>query len=165
MHACFNTRTISPQSVPCTRTSAAVRSYGKTSNEFAVNSGVHQGYVLVPTLFNLCFNVAIHMAVEDSQLHGRGVREAYLQDTKLVGNRRKLHPETVISDLEYADDITLVDESWDDLKAMLDAASVRCRDVGLTISCRETRTLAVLPPSDSYQRPESIHLSPDDIPA
>ena len=38
----------------------------------------------------------------------------------LVENRRKLQHEAIISDLEYADDMTMVTESWDDLKSMLD---------------------------------------------
>ena len=47
---------------------------------------------------------------------------AHRHDAKLVGNHRKLHLETVVSDL------ALVAESWDDCKAMLDAVAVRCRD-------------------------------------
>ena len=45
-------------------------------------------------------------------------------------------------------------ESWDDLKA---------RDLGVTINCRKTNTLAELP-SDFYSWPESLHLFPDDNP-
>ena len=57
--------------------------------------------------------------MEDGQLQGGGVRVAHLHGAQLVGNCRKLHLETMISDLEYADDMVLVAESWDDLKAML----------------------------------------------
>ena len=60
---------------------AAIRCYGKTSDEFAVTSGVRQG-VLAPTLFNLYFNVAIRMALENGQLKGRGVRVAYLHGAR-----------------------------------------------------------------------------------
>ena len=44
---------------------AAVRSYGKTSDEFAITSGVHQGCVVALTFFNLYFDVSIHMALKD----------------------------------------------------------------------------------------------------
>ena len=43
---------------------AAVRAYGKTSDKFPVTCGVRQGCVLAPTLFNLYFDVAIHMALD-----------------------------------------------------------------------------------------------------
>ena len=123
----------------------AIRCYGKTSDEFAITSGVRQGCVLAPTLCNLYFDVAIRMALENGQPKGRGVRVAYLHGVKLVGNRRKLQHEAIISDLEYTDDMTLVADSWDDLKSMLDDVSMWCRELGLTISCSKTKTLAELP--------------------
>ena len=124
---------------------AAIRCYRETSDEFAITSGVCQACVLTPTVFNLYFDVAIHMALENGKLKGRSVKAAYFHGVKLVGNRRKLQHEAIISDLEYADDIALVAVSWDDLKSMLDDMSIRCRDLGLTISCGKTKTLAVLP--------------------
>ena len=142
---------------------AAIRCYGKTSDEFAIISGVRQGCVLAPTLFNLYYDVAICMALENSQPKGKGVRVAYLQGAKLVGNRRKLQHEAIISDLEYADDMALVTESWDDLKSILDDVSIWRRDLGLTISCSKTKTLSVLP-SDIYPKPVPINLFPYDDP-
>ena len=86
---------------------------------------------------------------------------------KLVGNCRKLQHEAIISDLEYADDMALVAESWDDLKSMLDDVSLHCRDLGLTISCSKTKTLAVLPSDlypELYPEPVPINLFHDDDP-
>ena len=40
---------------------AAVRAYGKLSDKFSVTSGIRQGCVLAPTLFNFYFDVAIRM--------------------------------------------------------------------------------------------------------
>ena len=142
---------------------AAIRCYGKTSDEFVITIGVCQGCVLAPMLFNLYFDVAICMALENDHPKGRGVRVTYLHGAKLVGNRRKLKHEDIISDLEYAVDMALVVESWDDLKSMLNGVSMQCRDLGLTISCSKTKTLAVLP-SDLYPKPVPINLFPDDDP-
>ena len=75
-------------------------------------------------------------------------------------NRRKLQHEAIISDLEYADDTTLVTESWDDLKSMLDDVSLHCRDLGLMISCSKTTVL----PSELYPKPVSVNLFPDHDP-
>ena len=47
---------------------AAVRAYGKLLDMFSVTSGVHQGCVLAPTLFNFYFDVAIRMALHGGAL-------------------------------------------------------------------------------------------------
>ena len=65
---------------------AAVRAYGKLSDKFSVTSGVRQGCVLAPTLFNFYFDVAIRMALEEHRQQGSGIRVAYLLDADLVGN-------------------------------------------------------------------------------
>ena len=142
---------------------ATIRCYGKTSDEFAVTSGVRQGCVLAPTLFNLYYAVATRMALENGQPKGSSVGVAYLHGAKLVDNCKKLQHDAIISDLEYANDMALVAESWDDLNSMLDDVSIRCRDLGLTISCSKTKTLAVLP-SHLYPKPVLINLFPNDDP-
>ena len=60
------------------------RCYGKTSDEFAVSSGVFQGCVLASTLLNLYFDVDIRMALENSQPRGRGMRVAYFHGANLL---------------------------------------------------------------------------------
>ena len=142
---------------------AAIRCYGKTSDEFAITSNAQQVCVLTPTFSNLYFDVAICMALENGQQKGRGVKVAYLCGAKLVGKCRKLQHEAIISDSEYTDDMALVAESWDDHKSIVDDVSMRCRDLRLTISCSKTKTLAVLL-SDHYSKPVPINLFPEDDP-
>ena len=101
--------------------------------------------MLAPMLFHLYFDLVIHMALKNGQPKGRGTGVAYLHDANLVGNCRKLQHEDIISDLEYADNMALAAGSWDDLKSMLNDVSIRCGDIGFTISCSKTKTLAVLP--------------------
>ena len=146
---------------------AAVRAYGKVSEEFEVTSGVRQGCVLAPTLFNMYFDAVIHMALEQHRSLGRGIVMLYQPEGMLVGNRR-FNCRTLISDLEYADDMTLVAASWEDLKAMLQSLDEKCQQMGLTISTKKTKTMAVLPSGDSvreqFPRPEAITLRPDSDP-
>ena len=97
------------------------------------------------------------------QMMNRGIGVAYLHDTKLVGNRRKLQLETLVTDLEYADEMALLADSWDDLEAMLTSLSTHCRNLGLSISCAKTKIMAVLP-SDTCTQPVPIHLFPDQPP-
>ena len=142
---------------------ASVRAYGKTSREFSVSAGVRQGCILAPTLFNIYFDVVIRMALEEHQRRGRGVRMAYLHEGKLIGNRKKLQWETLVSDLEYADDMVLLADGWEDLRAMLESLEARCMDLGLTISYKKTKLLAVLP-SDSYPKPSPVRLRSEEDP-
>ena len=86
----------------------AVRAYGKTFDEFAV-----QGHVLL--LFNLNFDVDIYVAPKDHQMQVRGVPTAFLHNDKLVNDQKKLHLETIITDLDYTDDTAVVADSWDNL--------------------------------------------------
>ena len=113
--------------------------------------------MLAPTLFNLYSGVATRMAMDDHQMQGRGVSMAYLHDSKLVGNRKTLQLETIIADLEYADDMALVADSWDHLKAMLDTVAECCRGLGFSISCKMTKTMAILP--DLFSMPEPVYPS------
>ena len=77
---------------------AAVRAYGKTSDMFSVTSGVHQDCVLAPTLFNFYFDTTIHMALDVHRQEERGIKVAYLLDADLMGNRRSLKLETLVTD-------------------------------------------------------------------
>ena len=133
-----------------------------------VSTGVRQGSVLAPTLFNMYFDAVIHMAVEEHRRQGRGVVMLYQPETKLVGNIA-FSCETQLSDLECTDDMTLVAASWEDLKDMLQSLDEKCQLMGLTISTKKTKTCAVLPPGDTggeqYPEPEPItlHIRSDPI--
>ena len=141
---------------------AAVRAYGKLSDKFCVTSGVRQGCVLAPTLFKFYFDVAIRMALEEHRQQRSGIRVAYLLDADLVGNRRILKLETLVTDLEYADNMALLANNWSDLTVMLDSLSTCCKKLDLTISCKKTKSLAVLPPDDPASRnPVPLHLFPE----
>ena len=71
---------------------------------------------------------------------------AYLHNADLVGNRRILKLETLVTDLEYANDMAFLADNWSDLTTMLDSLSTSCRKLGLTISCKKTKSHDVLPP-------------------
>ena len=142
---------------------AAVRAYGKTSDKFPVTGSVQQGSVLPPTLFNFYFDITIHVALDELRSQGKGIKVAYLLDADLVGNRKILKFESLVSDLEYANDMALFADNWSDLTIMLESLSNCCQKLGLTISCKKTESLAVLPPEHpQIQSPLPIHLMPGD---
>ena len=140
---------------------AAVRAYGQTSERFPVTRGVRQGCVLAPTLFNFYFDAAIHMALDHHRQASRGIQVAYLLDGELVGNRKALRLETLITDLEYADDMALLANTWSDKTSMLESLSSCCKRLGLNISCKKTKSLAVQPQGrPDITPPQPIHLVP-----
>ena len=138
-------------------TSAAVRSYGEISDPFSVSVGVKQGCVLAPTLFNLFFDVMIWLTITDNH---SGVRMSYLLDADLVGNKKKLTSNVSVSDLEYADDMALISDSFDVLTTLLEFLDSTCRLMGLSINYKKTKLLSVLP-KDGSQSPSPILLHPD----
>ena len=143
-------------------TRGAIRAYGKVSEEFSIKNGVRQGDVLAPTLFNLFFNAIISMAL--ARHPDCGLKVMYNQDTELVGNRRKLSRELHLQDLEYADDMALVSDSMDLLEELLQAMEVSCSEMGLTISSKKTKILAVHPADRPSQPPRDVPLRPADDP-
>ena len=138
---------------------AAVRAYGKTSDMFSVTSGVHQGCVLAPTLFNFNFDASIHMALDVHRREEIGIKVAYVLDAYIVGNRRSLKLETLLTDLEYADDMALLADNRVGLTTMMDSLATTCKKLGLTISCKKIRTHAVLT-KPGAQSPAPVQLVP-----
>jgi len=63
----------------------------------------------------------------------------------LVGSRKKMREEVSIQDLEYADDMTLVSDSMDVLEELLRILHTTCLGMGLSISCKKFKILAVCP--------------------
>ena len=49
-----------------------------------------------------------------------------------------------MTDLEYADNMALLADNWVNHTTMLDSLVATCKKLGLTISCKKTKTLAVL---------------------
>ena len=69
-------------------TKGAVRGYGKVSKGFDITTGVRQGDVLAPDMFNLFFDAVIEAT---SAEHPRsGVMMLYNLGNEMVGSRKKM---------------------------------------------------------------------------
>ena len=133
-------------------TTGAVRAYGRVSGEFPIANGVRQGDVLAPTLFNLFLDSVICMALRKHPANGLTV--LFNPAADLVGCRKLMHHRTQIPDLDYADDMCLVSDSMDKLEEMLMDMDESCSEMGLTISARKTKIMAVLPTPQAGQQQE-----------
>lgn len=103
-------------------TSATVRLKGQESTDFEVKTGVRQGCILSPPLFNYVVDYTLSSALREH----RGVA---------VGEN------DYITDLDYADDVALLAESERDLQAALDRIHMVAEGVGLKINPKKTKCL------------------------
>ena len=103
---------------------ATVRTGHGTTDWFQIGKGVHQGYILLPCLFNLYAEYIMRNAgLEETQA---GIKIA----------RRN------INNLRYADDITLMAKSEHKLKSLLMKMKEESEKVGLKLNIQKTKIMA-----------------------
>ena len=103
---------------------ATVRSGHGTTDLFQIGKGVHQGRILSPCLFNLYAKYIMRNAgLEETQA---GI--------KIAGRN--------INHLRYADDITLMAESEEELKSLLMKVKEESEKVGLKLNIQKTKIMA-----------------------
>ena len=95
-----------------TGTESAVKCGGGVSSFFPVESGVRQGCVLAPSLFNTCMDWVMGRAVDQSHCGA------------CIGNTR-------ITDLDFADDAVIFAESLEVLVSALEALHEDVKPLGL----------------------------------
>ena len=103
---------------------AAVRTAHGTTDWFQIGKGVRQGCVLSPCLFNLYAEYIMRNA---------GLDEAQI---KIKIARRN------INNLRYADDITLMAESEEELKSLLMKVKEESEKAGLKLNIQKTKIMA-----------------------
>ena len=103
---------------------ATVRTGHGTTDWFQIGKGVGQGYILLPSLFNL---YAVYI-----------MRNVRLEETqagiKIAGRN--------INHLRYADDTTLMAESEEQLKSLLMKVKEKSEKVGLKLNIQKTKIMA-----------------------
>ena len=101
-----------------------VRTGHGTTDWFQIGKGVHQGYILSPCLFN---------SYAEYIMRNTGLEEAQV-GIKIA--RRN------INNLRYADDITLMAESEEELKSLLMKLKGESEKVGLKLNIQKTKIMA-----------------------
>ena len=103
---------------------AAVRTGHRTTEWFQIGKGVRQGCILSPCLFNLHAEYIMRNA---------GLEEAQA-GIKIAGRN--------ISNLRYADDITFMAETEEELRSFLMKVKEESEKVGLKLSIQKTKIMA-----------------------
>ena len=103
---------------------ATVRTGHGTTDWFQIGKGVHQGCILSPCLFNFYAEyIRRNAGLEETQA---GI--------KIAGRN--------ISNLRYADDITLMAESEEELKSLVVKVKEESEKVGLKLNIQKTKIMA-----------------------
>ena len=115
---------------------------GSEDDEFPVTNGVKQECVLAPTLFSFLFSMMLLSAFKDSD---PGIQITYRTERGIFNNQR-LKAKTkvtksLVRDLLYADDCSIVAYSEDDLQRLINSLSVVTKRLGLTISIKKTEVM------------------------
>ena len=122
---------------------ATIQYEGSMSNPFDIKSGVKQGCVLAPTLFNIFFALLLKHAFGTST---EGVYLCTRSDGRLFNLARlkakSKVTEKTIRDMLFADDAAVVSHTEQELQRLMDRFSQACTDFGLTISLKKTNVMS-----------------------
>ena len=134
-----------------------VRTTDGTSQDFEVKTGVRQGCVLSPIVFNCFLN---RILKEVAGTLGGGLQVEYTTAGGLfLTYRDQTEAATLIQDVLYVDDRTMIAESRSELQHMLNVLNGACSLWGMTINEEKTKVLTVGDPPPSWEQ-QTRHLSP-----
>ena len=108
---------------------SCIKSDGELSRFFACDTGVRQGDVMSPNLFNIYINDLPDLFADDP-------------DSPMLGDRK-------ISCLLYADDLVLMSVSVEGLQSKLDRLHKYCQEWELSINVRKTKLMMFSPKGSS----------------
>ena len=116
-------------------TSAVVLTPEGETDQFSIDTGVLQGDPLAPFLFIICLDYALRNAITDSD------------GLTLKRRRSRRHPAEVLADLDYADDIALLENTIESAQDLLNRVEKACQDVGLFLNAPKTKYMHLNPSS------------------
>lgn len=128
---------------------ARVTNGGSKSDPFLVGTGVKQGCVIAPIIFNL-FVAAVMKIAKLNINPADGIQISYRLDGNLF-NLRRLQAKTLVTvepihELQYADDTAFVSSSSDGLQRTIDAVAESYSRSGLAINIGKTEVINMCQP-------------------
>ena len=115
-----------------TNTMAKVVSPDGETDMFEITAGVLQGDTLAPFLFIIVLDYALRKAVAG--------REEELGFT-ITPRKSRRHPKVALTDLDFADDISLLSDEIEQAQELLLRVETECNKVGLNINAKKTKGL------------------------
>lgn len=114
---------------------AKVRLNGELSDGFQINTGVMQGGIPSPILFNILFDFIVRKAIEDADV--TGVTFSY-GSNEFFHKRNEKHDKFHILALLYADDLVAMCETTEDLQKFIRSFEKVTQQFGLVMSIKKT---------------------------
>ena len=115
-----------------TKTMAKVVSPDGETEMFEITAGVLQGDTLAPFLFIIVLDYALRKA-----LNGKETELGFTISPRTSSR----HPKQVITDLDFADDISLLSDEIEQAQELLLRVEKECNKVGLGINAKKTKGL------------------------
>ena len=138
-------------------TVSTVRVNGELTEWFDVKSGTGQGDIQGPPVFNVCINLAAHLAeMRKTISHGALILESIPPDV----------PPVYVTDLDYADDMAALDNTKEGLQETTDLLAKFSSYSGLKINVGKTKSMAASKNADQrpYNEKSTLDLSIDGTP-
>lgn len=117
-------------------TSALVITPEGETNTFSIDTGVLQGDPLAPFLFVICLDYALRSSISDSD------------GLTLKRRRSRRFPAEVLADLDYADDIALLEDTIATAQDLLNRVEKSCQGIGLFLNVTKTKYMHLNPSTD-----------------
>ena len=121
---------------------------GDMSAKFRIKSGVKQGCILGPTLFDIFLTLLLKHAFKSSTdgVYLLSRSDGHLFNISRLYAKTKIRTVT-ISDLLFADDVALVSHQQDRLQRLMDKFSDACNFFSLTVSQKNTQVMGQATPA------------------
>ena len=117
--------------------SASVRSEGCMSDWFEVSTGLRQGYLLSPALFNVFIDFVVRRALAGMEKYG--VKIQYKMPDGRMSRGDLVEDEERLKALLYADDLVIISESEEGLKEFIESMEDQTQKWGLTICVKNKK--------------------------
>ena len=114
-------------------TMSAVRVNGELTDWFSVSSGPGQGEIQAPTIFGVVINWGLEMARNSKSVSNGLVLQ------KRLSSRT---PQFAITDFDYADDLSVLDDTEEGLQETTDLITHHCGKAGLTVNAKKTKVMS-----------------------
>ena len=121
------------------KTKSAVLVEGKLSDEFDVTTGVLQGDTLAPFLFIIVMDYILKSAEAEHRANGG---EGFITKPKRSTRESTRETSSSIFDLDFADDIALLEGSLERAQQQLFITAKNAREVGLEVNIQKTEALS-----------------------
>jgi hypothetical protein len=128
-----------------TNTKARVVSPDGETEMFEITAGVLQGDTLAPFLFIIVLDYALRKATSG--------REEELGFT-ITPRKSRRHPKVALTDLDFADDISLLSDEITQAQELLLSVEKECNKVGLRVNAKKTEGLAI-----NIENPAPLHIA------